>query len=105
MGKMRVVRSAAGQKLFADKKSEIVIDYSPLRADEVGSIGINAGISAGAVLSTRIEPNPYIGGARVFITFDLKNADVAELRVQLKQNEKPIGMTWLYRLTSQDWPL
>ncbi len=72
MGKMRVVRSAAGQKLFADKKSEIVIDYSPLRADEVGSIGINAGISAGAVLSTRIEPNPYIGGARVFITFDLK---------------------------------
>jgi periplasmic glucans biosynthesis protein len=105
MGKMSVVRTAGGQKLFADKKSEIVIDYSPVKADEIDSIEIDASISAGAVLASRIESNPHIGGARVFITFDLKNADVAELRVQLKQNEKPVGMTWLYRLTSQDWPL
>ncbi|RJP75862.1 MAG: glucan biosynthesis protein G [Desulfobacteraceae bacterium] len=105
MGKMSVVRTAGGQKLFADKKNEIVIDYSPLKADEVNRIEIDASISNGAVLETRIESNPNIDGARVFITFDLKNSDVAELRVQLRQNDKPIGMTWLYRVTSQDWPL
>lgn len=104
MGKLRVVRTAGGQKLFADKKSEIVIDYSPLKADEIDSIDIDAGISAGAVLESRIEANPHIGGARVFVTFDLQNADVAELRVQLRKNGQPIGMTWLYRLISQEWP-
>jgi glucan biosynthesis protein len=105
MEKMSVIRSAGGQKLFADKKNEIVIDYSHLKADEVNSIKIDAAISNGAVLESRIESNPNIDGARVFITFDLKNSDVAELRVQLRQNDKPIGMTWLYRLTSQDWTL
>ncbi len=105
MGKMSVVRTAGGQKLFADKINEIVIDYRPLKADEINSIEIDASISKGAVLESRIESNPNIDGARVFITFDLKNFDVAELRVQLRQNDKPIGMTWLYRLTSEDWPL
>ena len=104
MRKMSVVRTAGGRKLSADK-NEIVIDYSPLKADEVNSIEIDASISKGAVLESRIESNPNIDGARVFITFDLKNFDVAELRVQLRQKDKPIGMTWLYRLTSQDWPL
>jgi periplasmic glucans biosynthesis protein len=105
MGKMSVIRSAGGQKLFSDKKNEIAIDYSPLKPDEVNSIKIDASISKGAVLESRIESNPHIGGARVFITFDLKNADVAELRVQLRQNDKPVGMTWLYRITAEDWPL
>jgi glucan biosynthesis protein len=105
MGNVSVVRTAGGKKLFADKKNEIAIDYSPLKADEVNSIEIDASISMGAVLESRIESNPNIDGARVFITFDLKNSDVAELRVQLWQNDKPIGMTWLYRITSPDWPL
>jgi glucan biosynthesis protein len=105
MGKLRVVRTAGGQKLFADKKNEIIIDYSPLKADEIDGVDIDAGISAGAVLESRIEPNPHIDGARVFITFDLQNADVAELRVQLRKNGQPIGMTWLYRLIAQEWPL
>jgi glucan biosynthesis protein len=105
MGKLRVVRTAGGQKLFTDKKNEIIIDYSPLKADEIDGIDIDAGISAGAVLETRIEPNPHIDGARVFVTFDLQNADVAELRVQLRKNGQPVGMTWLYRLIAQEWPL
>lgn len=104
MGKMSVVSTAGGQKLSGNK-NEIVIDYSPLKADEVNTIKIDATISRGAVLESRIESNPNIDGARVFVTFDPKNADVAELRVQLRQNDKPMGMTWLYRFTSQDWPL
>jgi len=104
MEKVSVVRTAGGQKI-SDHKNEIVIDYSHLKADEVNSIKIDASISRGRILESRIESNPNIDGARVFVTFDPRDADVAELRVQLRQNDKPIGMTWLYRFTSQDWPL
>ena len=102
--KVSVVRTAGGRKLSTDK-NELVIDYSHLKAEDVNSIKIDASISRGAVLESRIESNPNIDGARVFVTFDPKDADVAELRVQLRQNDKPIGMTWLYRFTSEDWPL
>nr|WP_321397173.1 glucan biosynthesis protein G [uncultured Desulfobacter sp.] len=104
MEKVSVVRTSGGRKLSTDK-NEIVIDYSSLKADDLNSIKIDASISRGAVLESRIEPNPNIDGARVFVTFDPKDADVAELRVQLRQNDEPVGMTWLYRFTSQDWPL
>ncbi|MFT7053023.1 MAG: glucans biosynthesis protein [Psychromonas sp.] len=104
LGKVSVVRTAGGRKLDTDK-NEIVIDYSNLKADDFNNIKIDANISSGAVLESRIESNPDINGARVFVTFDPQDADVAELRVQLKENDKPIGMTWLYRFTSEDWPL
>ncbi|MFT6899650.1 MAG: glucans biosynthesis protein [Paraglaciecola sp.] len=104
LGKVSVVRTAGGRKLNSDK-NEIVIDYSNLKAEDVNKIKIDASISSGAVLESRIESNPDIDGARVFVTFDPQDADVAELRVQLKRNDKPIGMTWLYRFTAEDWPL
>lgn len=103
-GKVSVVRTGGGKKLFTDK-NEIVIDYSQLKADDVSNINVEASISSGTILASRIEPNPNIDGARVFVTFDPNDADVAELRVQLNKNDKPMGMTWLYRFTSEDWPL
>jgi glucan biosynthesis protein len=103
-GKVKVVRTAGGRKLFTDK-NEIVIDYSHLSANDVSNISVDASISSGAILEARIEPNPNVDGARVFVTFDPEDADVAELRVQLRNNDKPLGMTWLYRFTSEDWPL
>lgn len=103
-GNVRVVRTAGGVKLNSDKK-EIVIDFSHLRTKDISNIKIDAGISKGAILESRIEANPDIRGARVFITFDPKEAEVAELRIQLKQDNKPAGiMTWLYRYTAEDWP-
>jgi len=104
MGKVSVVRSAGGRKLLTDK-DEIVIDYNHIKAEDIKRIKIDASISSGTILESRIEANPSIDGARVFITFDPEDADVAELRVQLKKDEKPVAMTWLYRFTSEDWPL
>jgi periplasmic glucans biosynthesis protein len=94
--KVRVVRSAGGQKLN-DANKEIVIDYSHLSAEETNNIQVEASISKGRILESHIEPNPNIGGARVFVSFDPENADVSELRVQLKKDDKPVGATWLYR--------
>jgi glucan biosynthesis protein len=103
-GKVSVVRTAGGRKLATDK-NELVIDYSNLKAEDLDKIKVDASISSGAILESRIEVNPDIDGARVFVTFDPQDADVAELRLQLKKDNNPIGMTWLYRFTSEDWPI
>ncbi|MGI2110999.1 glucan biosynthesis protein G [Shewanella frigidimarina] len=103
-GKVKVVRTAGGRKLSTDK-NEIVIDYSHINANDVSHIRVDASISSGAILESRIESNPSVDGARVFITFDPQDAEVAELRVQLSNKDKPLGMTWLYRFTAEDWPL
>ncbi len=100
----RIVRSAGGQKLF-DKhnNNEVIIDYSNLNVEDIKDIKVDASISQGSIVETNIEANPEAKGARVFITFDPKNADVAELRVQLVRNDKPVAATWLYRWISEDW--
>jgi glucan biosynthesis protein len=103
-GKVKVVRTAGGRKLSTDK-NEIVIDYSHINANDISHIRVDASISSGAILESRIESNPSVDGARVFITFDPQDAEVAELRVQLSNKDKPLGMTWLYRFTAEDWPL
>jgi len=94
--KARIIRSAGGQKLL-DGSKEIVLDYSQLSPEEIRNIKVEASISAGRILESHIEPNPDIAGARVFISFDPENADVSELRVQLKKDDKPVAATWLYR--------
>ena len=102
--RVRIVRSASGQKLFDDNK-EIVVDYSDIPVEEMKDLRAEASISEGRILESRVEPNPTIGGARVFVTFDPEDADVSELRVQLKKNDKPVAATWLYRWIDEDWPL
>jgi glucan biosynthesis protein len=94
--KSRIVRSASGQKLITGN-NEIVIDYTQLRDEEIKNIRIKAGINVGRILESHIEPNPFISGARVFVDFDPEGADVSELRVQLKKEDKPVASTWLYR--------
>lgn len=100
---VRIVRNAIGQKLFGDHE-EIVVDYSHLSAEEIKNIRIEATISKGRILESRIEPYPDINGARVFVHFDPEDADLSELRVQLKKEDQPVAPTWLYRWNKTDWP-
>jgi glucan biosynthesis protein len=67
--RVRIVRSASGQKLFDDNK-EIVVDYSDIPVEEMKDLRAEASISEGRILESRVEPNPTIGGARVFVIFD-----------------------------------
>jgi len=99
--KTRIVRSSGGEKLF-DGNKEIVVDYSHLNIEEINNIQVEASISRGSILESVIEPNPYTGGTRVFFSFDPENADVPELRLQIKKDGKPIAATWLYRWTNQN---
>ncbi|MGL5048980.1 MAG: glucan biosynthesis protein G [Shewanella sp.] len=99
--KARIVRSSKGQVL--SKGKELLIDFSNIKAQDIDKISIDASISKGKILSSRIVTHPDINGARVMITFDPENTPAAELRLQLKKNDKPIAATWLYRWNSGDW--
>lgn len=100
--KVRVVRSAGGQKLFSNLQ-EVVLDYADLGSSELDNIVVQASISRGQITETRIQPNPAIRGGRVFVTFDPEGADVAELRVQLMRHAEPAAETWLYRWIRPSW--
>ncbi|SBS26946.1 Glucans biosynthesis protein G precursor [Marinomonas aquimarina] len=95
-GKAHVVRSAKGQKL-ASEHAQVVIDFDSIEVENLASIQVDASISQGQILEAHVTPNPYEKGVRAFVTFDPGNADSAELRVQLKQDETPLAATWLYR--------
>ncbi len=96
IGSARIVRSAGGEKLFASSR-EVVIDFSEIGSDDIANISIDSHISMGRIVETRIEANPFIEGARAFITFDPQGAEMAELRIQLRKNYQPVAATWLYR--------
>jgi glucans biosynthesis protein len=81
----------------------VLIDYSNINSDDIPQINVIASISEGKILESRIEANPHINGARVFVTFDPENADVAELRVQLNKDDNYAAPTWLYRWLIRDW--
>ncbi len=97
----QIARNAVGYKLSTDQK-EIVIDFSNITYTQ--DLHINAGISTGDIVESRLEPYPEIGGIRAFVTFDPKDAEAAELRIQLMRGNKSAAPTWLYRWTTWDWP-
>ncbi|MEQ8514747.1 MAG: glucan biosynthesis protein G [Chromatocurvus sp.] len=96
-GAARVVRSAGGKKLFSDA-DEVVIDYSNLTVGGLAGIVVNASISPGRILESRLQPNPATGGARIFVTLEESDEPVAEMRVEVKRRGEAVGETWLYRL-------
>ena len=95
-GKPHIVRSAKGNRLNNDQP-EVVIDYDNIQVSDASQIDVDASISSGEILEAHATVNPHTKGLRVYVTFDPNDADSAELRVRLKQDEKPLGSTWLYR--------
>lgn len=92
----RTIRSAKGVKIFTDSP-EVVIDYNKMPDVNVDELSADSFISKGKILETLVVKNPNNSGVRVFVTFDPEDADLAELRVQLKQGDKALAPTWLYR--------
>jgi len=80
-----------------------VIDYSAA----VGSAHTRAKLpqaavsaSAGEIRDVVVSENPLLEGYRVSFVFDPKQAEVAELRVDLDFRDGRLGETWVYRWTT-----
>ena len=89
-----VSRSTDGRQLFTNKR-EVSIDWAGTQHG--ADLAVEAAISAGRIIETRLQANPFIDGTRVFIAFDPGEADVAEFRVVLSRDGEAVGETWLYR--------
>lgn len=92
----RIVRSAQGTKLF-NEHPEVVIDFNKMPSVNLDELTIEANVSEGEVIEAHATKHPYNQGVRVYLTFDPNNADVSELRMQLKQEGKSVAPTFLYR--------
>jgi glucans biosynthesis protein len=90
-----VVRSAGGHKLFSDH-TEVSIDYSNLMVDKLDEVVVYATMSPGQVVESRIQANPAVNGARVFLSLG-SDEPSSEMRVDLKIGDTPVAETWLYR--------
>ncbi len=102
--KVRIVRSALGNKLFSPHK-EVVLDLSTLTEDQLANATIHASVSDGKVIETRLQHNPNIAGGRLFMTFDPEEAEQIEIRIQLMQEDTPLAETFLYRWVKDSWSL
>ncbi len=55
--------------------------------------------SAGEVIAPIIEENPQTGGLRLGFKLDPGEADLVEMRAQLRTGDDPLSEVWLYRWT------
>ena len=97
-GQPHIVRSAVNK---SSSEPQLVIDYEDLSVSTLESLQVDASISQGKIVDTKLVANPYQQGVRAFVTFDPAEADTAEIRLQLKQDNKPLAETWLYRWTGE----
>lgn len=102
----RVVATRSGLINGPRRKSGIIqfaVDFEGLPAAPSGELpSAKVEVSAGEVSSVVVQPNPMLKeGGRASFSFDPKGTAVAEFRLQMFANNKPVSETWLYRWTSK----
>ncbi|MHA6324215.1 OpgD/OpgG family glucan biosynthesis protein [Roseivivax sp. CAU 1753] len=78
------------------------IDFAPKDGVAQDPAGIEPLVRAarGQIVAPIIERNPQTGGLRLGFTLDPGDADVIEMRAQLRQGDGPLSEVWLYRWTA-----
>lgn len=95
LGRVTATRSGPS---FDGKRRIFVVEFAGTGRDP-GGLEIDAGTSGGKLSNLVLQPNPLTKGVRA--SFELEpDSDVAELRLRLMRNERPITETWLYRWTA-----
>lgn len=94
----RFVATRIGANMRGDRRL-VVLDLTGAgRSPEDLVLDVNA--SAGTVYNPVVHENPSIGGLRVSFEFDPGSAPLIEFRAQVREGEKPVSETWLYRWTA-----
>jgi glucans biosynthesis protein len=96
MGRVLVTRSGP---TFDGKRRIFAVDFAGV-GRTTDDLTIDAGTSAGRLVNLVLQPNPVTKGIRASFELDANGAPVAELRLRLLRDGKPITETWLYRWTA-----
>jgi glucans biosynthesis protein len=95
LGKARTTRTGPTQD---GKRRIFVVDFTGVRYLE--DMRVDAGTSTGKLSNVALRPNPINKGVRASFELDPGTADLAELRLRIMRNDRPVTETWLYRWTA-----
>ncbi|MCL4768183.1 MAG: glucan biosynthesis protein G [Hyphomicrobiaceae bacterium] len=77
-----------------------VVDFDgPALKDAVDLPVADVAASAGTISNATVQRHPAIGGVRCSFELQTASADLIELRLVLKDNERTMSESWLYRWT------
>jgi glucans biosynthesis protein len=96
MGRVLVTRSGP---TFDGKRRLFAVDFVGVGRTAEG-LEMDTGTSAGRLVNLLMQQNPVTKGIRASFELEAGGAPVAELRLRLLRDKKPITETWLYRWTA-----
>lgn len=94
----RFVATRIGTNMRGDRRL-VVLDLAGA-GDSPDDLTLEVTSSAGTVFHPLVQPNPAIGGLRANFEFDPGTAQMIEFRAVVRDGEKPVSETWLYRWTA-----
>jgi len=84
---------------FDGKRRLFAVDFVGVGRTAEG-LEMDTGTSAGRLVNLLMQQNPVTKGIRASFELEAGGAPVAELRLRLLRDKKPITETWLYRWTA-----
>jgi glucans biosynthesis protein len=82
------------------QQRRFVLDFAPLSGPALDGLKAEVNASVGSIRTVNVEPNAYIGGARISFEFDPGDASVGELRAALVQDGMRVSEEWVHRWLS-----
>ena len=94
----RTVMTRTGPS-FDGKRRLFVVDFRDTGGQSEG-LKVEVDTSAGKLSNIVLQPNPATNGLRASFELTPEDAAVAELRLRVVKDERPMTETWLYRWTA-----
>lgn len=96
----RVHRTSTGLAIGPQRKQgvvQFVVDFTGQALGQMEKPAAVLTTTAGQVTPAVVQSNPINGGVRVSFLLDPKGAELAELRLVLRNGERDVSEVWLYR--------
>lgn len=98
-GLPRVVNTRMGAREGGGRLVTIDFEQSEVFAGGPDTVEPLVGSPGATISDVILQENPETGGLRMAFTFDPGDADIAELRAELRKDNAPASEVWLYRWT------
>jgi periplasmic glucans biosynthesis protein len=94
----RVIETRSGPS-FDGKRRLFVVEFVGA-GTSIEGMQLEVGASAGKVSHPVLQPNRLTKGIRASFELSTEEASVAELRMRIVKDDRPVTETWLYRWTA-----
>jgi glucans biosynthesis protein len=78
-------------------RRRFVVDFAPIEAEVLAGLTASVTTTTGSLQHISLQPNAYLGGARLSFEFEPAGAPVSELRAALVQGDRRMSEEWVHR--------